>query len=255
MLTNDDLTILRRPFKPEEHEFNRGLVYIKEDAITTRIEEVDPNWSFEILSTMQRGNQVSITARMTINGTTRDGVGMDNVLYMTDKVDPKTGEILERRSHLEANEAEKSAATDALKRCARLFGVGRYLLSMPRSIKEEKALAKWLNQQTPWTTPENIATLIDKITTAIPGTTEAAILAAAGASSRTDVAAWGKFDTGSAAYAAITVKLNTGAFGSKKEAGSDAQAPLPPTRSSSATGKNEQPPKPKASTAPASSRA
>jgi len=47
----------------------------------------------------------------------------------------------------EANEGEKSAATDALKRCARLFGIGRYLLTLPDNVKDVDSMARWLKSQ------------------------------------------------------------------------------------------------------------
>jgi hypothetical protein len=58
-------------------------------------------------------------------------------------------EIVKTKQGGEANQAAKSAATDALKRAARLFGVGRYLLDLPNSVKDEKSLGTWLRQQQP----------------------------------------------------------------------------------------------------------
>lgn len=124
-LTFEDLMILRQPFAANEHEFRGGFTYITEQAVTTRIEDVDPAWTFTHISTVIRDNQAVVTMRMTIKGVSRDGIGMQTVME-------KTGE------------AEKGAATDALKRCARLFGVGRYLLDLPSGIDNMNALAKWL---------------------------------------------------------------------------------------------------------------
>lgn len=121
MLTIDDLTMLKRPFRLADHEFARGFVYIKEDAVTNRIEEVDPAWRFEVLSVSTSGKDVVATARMTIKDVSRDGIGMHGATL---------------------TEPEKSAVTDALKRCARLFGVGRYLLNAP----QEKDFAAWLSK-------------------------------------------------------------------------------------------------------------
>lgn len=121
-LTAQDLTVLRKPFAVKDHEFLRGFTYITESAITTRIEDVDPEWTFEIMHVTTRDTQCIVHARMTIKGVTRDGIGMQVIQS--------------------AGEAEKGAATDALKRCARLFGIGRYLLDLPSGINDEKALAK-----------------------------------------------------------------------------------------------------------------
>ncbi len=125
MLTPDHLRTLQRPFSRADHEFIRGFVYLTEDAITGRIEEVDPSWQFELQRIDHSGDQVVVCARMTLLDVAREGVGMQ-------KVNEKAGE------------AEKGAATDALKRCARLFSVGRYLLNAPQ---EGAAFDKWLAEQ------------------------------------------------------------------------------------------------------------
>ncbi len=147
MITADDLKILKSPFEPAQHEFLRGNTYITEAAINDRVEEVDPAWGFEILSTVPRAQKIIVTARMTIKGVARDGVGMETITMTKD-------------GSAEANEAEKSAATDALKRCARLFGIGRYLLTLPDNIKDMDALARWLNGKAQ---PESNVLTITKI--------------------------------------------------------------------------------------------
>jgi hypothetical protein len=124
MLTIEHLRILQRPFSVHEHEFKDGRVYIRERAICRRIEQVDLDWSLGDPIITYRDNAVIVKNSLTILGVTRYGVGMDKVNS--------------------ANEAEKSAATDVLKRCARLFGIGRYLLDTPGYVKDHKALEKWL---------------------------------------------------------------------------------------------------------------
>lgn len=125
-LTPEQLQILRKPFPHQDHEFIQGFVYLTEEAITTRLEEVDSAWMFELLHVANNGAFAIVTARMTVNDVFRDGIGMQ-------KVNEKAGE------------AEKGAATDALKRCARLFGIGRYLLGAPK----ESEFAGWLANLTP----------------------------------------------------------------------------------------------------------
>lgn len=137
-LTTEDVKTLTKPFAADEHEFLRGNAYIREWAICDRIEEVDPAWALERLALETRRSDgaksksiVIATFRMTIKGVARDGVGMADVSTTKD-------------NSAEANEAEKAAATDALKRCARLFGVGRYLLRLPDNVRDEQSLARWL---------------------------------------------------------------------------------------------------------------
>lgn len=126
MLTRADVAVLTAPFNADEHEFRQGFIYISEGAICARLDAVDPNWSIEILSQSARDiTVVNTIARLTVCGISRDGVG-------TEKINS-------------ANEAEKSSATDALKRGARLFGIGRYLLGTPSWVKDVAGIQKWLN--------------------------------------------------------------------------------------------------------------
>lgn len=128
-LTSEHMSTLKAPFDIADHEWLQGNAYITESAITNRIEEVDPAWQFEILSTINRESQIVVTARMTVCNVSRDGIGMASIIMKNDR---------------EMNEPEKSAATDALKRCARLFGVGRYLLDLPANVRDENGLRRFL---------------------------------------------------------------------------------------------------------------
>lgn len=132
-LTKEDLAVLQFPFKANEHEFLKDNAYITEGAITDRIETVDPSWTLEQISLFNRAdsNQVVCTMRLTIKGVWRDGVGMTAITKL------KSGAG-------DANEAEKAAATDALKRAARLFGIGRYLLDLPSSVVNVETLRNYL---------------------------------------------------------------------------------------------------------------
>lgn len=132
-LTNEDLKTLRHPFKPNEHEFLKGNAYITEAAIMTRLEEVDPSMEFYVMNQVQRGDVITVYGRMIVKGVIRESSGMAKVEMTTD-------------GKREANEAEKSATTDALKRCARLFGVGRYLLSLPDDVRDTASIARYLGQ-------------------------------------------------------------------------------------------------------------
>lgn len=151
-LTSEDLQVLKAHFEADEHEFLQGKVYLKEFAITERIEQLDPAWGFKINSIKWRRNAglgdknaytVTVHATMTIKGVSRDNTGMAVVSRTNQYTDNKTGE--KKGGDSESNEAEKSATTDALKRCARLFGIGRYMLNMS-GVKNMNALRQWLGQ-------------------------------------------------------------------------------------------------------------
>ena len=150
-LTHDDLKKLQAFFPAKDHSFVKGsqdkmYAYLEEDPIMSRVESVDPaaGWSIEGVSVRKDGDthSVSVWGTLTIKGVSRSGMGSAAVtLYSFTK--KKTGENVTG----EANEAEKSAATDALKRAARMFGIGRYLLSLPDSINNTGSLEKWLDAQ------------------------------------------------------------------------------------------------------------
>lgn len=129
-LTPEDLKALQKPFARKDHSFlpkgNDKFAYIDEEAIGPRLDEVDPAWAFEILTIGQnREKQLYVSARLTVKGVSRCNVGMQDVQSV--------------------GEPEKGATTDALKRCARLFGIGRYLLSAPKTSGAE--FDKWLAEQ------------------------------------------------------------------------------------------------------------
>lgn len=138
-LDEKQLTQLKAPFDVNEHQFINNMAYLNEFAITNRIEEVDPGWSMVVTGVYTRkstgekpANITVVTVDLTIAGSTRSGVGQ--------------AVTIASKSGNEANEAEKSAATDALKRAARLFGIGRYLLRLPKHVNDINTLGAWLDK-------------------------------------------------------------------------------------------------------------
>lgn len=148
-LTAEDVQALRTPFEAREHSFDGGYLHVKEFYICDRLEKIDPAWSFVIESVSHRmivgtKEQLQVTAigHLTLKGVTRSGVGMGLALQTKGRTDKTTGEVYTD----EANEAEKAAATDALIRAARLFGVGRYLLIWRKQVKTPEQLAEWVGK-------------------------------------------------------------------------------------------------------------
>ena len=164
-LTREDLDTLKRYFEADQHAFDYSKkAYIKERPISERIEEVDPAFAFHVRQIQVRpsagegGKEVAtitVHASLTIKGVTRENTGMASVL----KSDPKHIYIDKKKTDdtytNEANQAEKHATTDSLKRCARLFGVGRYLLDTPNWVKDTSTMSKWLQQLTGQATAQN----------------------------------------------------------------------------------------------------
>jgi hypothetical protein len=111
-LTRDDLEILKAPFSKDRlgvkvQSVNKDrtramlVLYLQHTDVQDRLEQVDPAWTSEVLSETREGDTVYVRSRMTVKGVSRENVGEGG--------DPK------------------AAYSDALKRCAMLFGIGRYL--------------------------------------------------------------------------------------------------------------------------------
>jgi hypothetical protein len=142
-LTNDHLAILQAPFPPEDMKFDyAGNAYIKEVPITRRIETIDPSWGFDITEVYHRDNRAVSIGRMTILGCTRGNIGMG-----TDKYPSEDSIKRGADPEAEVNDPEKSAGTDTLKRCARLFGIGRYILTLPKEVRDIKSYTRWYNNE------------------------------------------------------------------------------------------------------------
>lgn len=126
-LTREDNEKLKAPLPLEEgHELRVAesgddwafwLVYTEEDPVKERLDEVDPSWTWAITDKRIGADFATVYGTLTVNGVSRDCVG--------DGQSRKDGGKM-------TGDAEKGAATDALKRGARLFGVGLYLKTAPR---------------------------------------------------------------------------------------------------------------------------
>lgn len=149
-LNADDIKRLSALFAAHEHEFLNGKIYIKELPVCDRLDSVDPSWEWRITKvekTRIQANsadandayQVTVYGDLTVKGVTRSGSGTATFEYgLTTNAKTKV-----TKTQL-YNEAEKSGDTDALKRAARRFGVGRYLLTAGDSVNERN-LGKWLD--------------------------------------------------------------------------------------------------------------
>lgn len=136
MMTPEQSAVLKDYFPVKSHEFLQGATYLSEEAITDRLDEVDPSWEFHRLGEFAyRENYVIATFRMTVCGVSRDGIGMWDL-----KMKKKDGTMMD------AVDPEKSVSTDALKRAGRLFGIGRYILEM-KGVNDSRTLEQWLNQR------------------------------------------------------------------------------------------------------------
>ena len=153
-LTPADVAILTRRFAANEHETREGgksrdqkkamwLFYVEEEAIIERLNEVDPAWSLEVTRTERADGYIACYGTLTVKGVSRSGVGTNSPNRASDGI---------------SENEEKGAATDMLKRLARLFGIGLYLKKSPNvwlpadmkpwdaKPKAVQELAAWLNK-------------------------------------------------------------------------------------------------------------
>ncbi len=152
-LTHDDVKVLESKFAPNDHEFLRGYCYITEGGVTRRLDSVDPSWEFVIVNIAHRSDTITVTARLTVKGVTRENTGM---------------QVIQSKDGKESGEPEKGATTDALKRCARLFGIGRYILDLPDTIKDNQSLARYLGGNTQQPSPKQDAPQSAPVATPAP---------------------------------------------------------------------------------------
>lgn len=96
-----------------EHEVD----YVEWHVVADLLDRICPDWSHEVLSIKQIGDYVAITASITIQGVTRQGVG--------------TGSAYEEKGI-------KKAEHDALKRAAVKFGIARELYRKEDELTPER---------------------------------------------------------------------------------------------------------------------
>lgn len=111
--------LLEQPFatnqiKHRESSFGRTVDYVEGHTVIHRLNEaLEGRWPFEVISHEVRDNEVIVLAKLTAEEITKTQFGSSRVTIARD-----TGEILSLADDL------KAAATDALKKCATLLGVG-----------------------------------------------------------------------------------------------------------------------------------
>lgn len=94
--------------------------YVEWHAVADILDRVVPNWSHSVRNVVQIGDMVAVTAAITIDGVTREGVG--------------TGTA-------ESEMGIKKAEHDALKRAAVKFGIARELYQRESEVIEKEGTA------------------------------------------------------------------------------------------------------------------
>ena len=114
--------LLEQNFSPEEIKqrdgsFGQTLNYVSGYSIIDRLNQAfESLWSFEIVSHEIHQDEVIVIGKITAEGIVKSQFGSSRITRTRE-----TGEIVSLASDL------KSAATDALKKCATLLGIGLHL--------------------------------------------------------------------------------------------------------------------------------
>ena len=114
--------LLEQPFKPEQIKqragaFGQTLQYIEGHAVIQRMNEAfDGQWSFRIKSHDMLESEIIVLGELCAGTSTKTQFGSSTITKSK-----STGEVLSLADDF------KAAATDALKKCATMFGVGLHL--------------------------------------------------------------------------------------------------------------------------------
>ena len=114
--------LLEQPFSTEEIKqrdgsFGQTLAYVSGHTVIQRLNDAfESAWSFEIVSHEIQKDEVIVLGKLTAEGIIKSKFGSSRITRARE-----TGEMISLADDL------KSAATDALKKCATLLGVGLHL--------------------------------------------------------------------------------------------------------------------------------
>ncbi len=120
--------LLERPFEKEQIKQRKGsfgsmIDYVETHAVIQRLNDAfDGNWSFEIIKYERLDDEIIVLGKMTAEGITKFQFGSNKVSFT------KSGEAISIGDDM------KGAASDCIKKCATLFGVGLHLYA---ETKEE----------------------------------------------------------------------------------------------------------------------
>ena len=109
--------ILCKPFRPELIRQRKGregkiLSYVETHAVIARLNEGCDEWSFEVVEHSVHDDEVIVLGKLTADGVVKSAFGGSNITI------DKAGRVVSLADDL------KAAASDSLKKCATLLGVG-----------------------------------------------------------------------------------------------------------------------------------
>jgi len=128
------LDALTRPFTPEQIRQREGrggkmLDYLETHAVITRLNEAFAGaWSFEVVDYKTMEGEIVVHGKLTAGGQVKAQFGSADIHRLK-------GQDGERGAPVSIGDDLKAAASDALKKCATLFGVGLHLYDKPQAAQ------------------------------------------------------------------------------------------------------------------------
>ena len=127
--------LLEKPFEQEQIKQRIGtygtvLDYVEGHTVIQRLNDAfDGKWSFEILrcKILEKEDEVVVLGRLSADGVIKCQFGSSRITRAKD-----SGEIISLADDL------KAAATDSLKKCATMLGVGLHLYNGDKSLHDPK---------------------------------------------------------------------------------------------------------------------
>ena len=125
--------LLEKPFSPDQIKQREGLYggvldYIAGAAVIQRLNEAfNAEWTFEILEHDIREKEVVVLGKLTAQGIAKCQFGKSKITRTK-----------ETKAEVSIGDDLKAAATDAIKKCATLFGIGLHLY-FENGTSEEKS--------------------------------------------------------------------------------------------------------------------
>lgn len=127
--------LLEKPFEPDQIKqrvgtFGNTLDYVEGHAVIQRLNDaLEGNWSFEILrhDILEDNDEVIVLGKLTAEEVVKSQFGASRITRAKE-----TGQIVSLADDL------KAAATDSLKKCATMLGVGLHLYNGDKSLRERK---------------------------------------------------------------------------------------------------------------------
>ena len=123
--------LLEKPFDKEQIKQRKGsfgemIDYVETHAVITRLNEAfDGQWSFEIISQETTAQEVIVSGKLTADGVSKCQFGSNKISLS------KQGEIIS------VGDDWKAAASDCLKKCASLFGIGLHLYGAEKATQPQ----------------------------------------------------------------------------------------------------------------------